>query len=349
MKKRNILLMAFLCLIFSQTYALQQQPIDNFFDNLESNNMAMGTATVMKGENVVYQKAIGVAKLPNTKADAQTQYRIGSITKTYTATVILQMIEEGKLSLKTPVDSYFKNVPNAKFITIEHLLYHRSGLFNLTEEDGFSKWIQKPRSRNEILTKIIKSGFNFSPGARKEYSNTNFILLSYIAEEADNKNFAEVLKTRIFSPLALERTHFGGKLHTDKNEALSYYYKDNEWVRIPKETYLNATMGAGGIVSTSKEVIFFYQSLFSGKLLKEESLKLMTTPKEEMGMGISVLNMNGLTIYGHDGGIDGYKSIAFYIPQLQLGSCMTFNASTVNMTQTAVQFLQTLLSANSPR
>ncbi|WP_158254393.1 serine hydrolase [Tenacibaculum sp. SG-28] len=309
----------------------------------------MGTTTVIEDGILVYQKSIGVAKLPKSKPDSNTQYRIGSISKTYTSTVILQMIEEGKISLNTTIGRYFKDIPNANRITIEHLLYHRSGLFNLTEEDGFSKWIQKPRFREDILAKIKNNGTNFDPGLKKEYANTNYILLSYIAEDVDNMAFEKVLQTRIFTPLRLERTNFGGQLNPSSNQALSYYRKGNVWERIPKETYLNATMGAGGIVSTSKEVAFFYHSLFSGKLLTKESLKLMTTPKDEMGMGISVVSYNGLIIYGHDGGIDGYTSIAFYIPELKLATCMTFNASTENMTETAIQFLQNFMSSNTSR
>jgi D-alanyl-D-alanine carboxypeptidase len=230
---------------------------------------------------------------------------------------------------------------NANKITIEHLLYHRSGLYNITKEDGFHTWISKPRKRREMLKKMVENGVDFEPDAKKEYSNTNYILLSYIAEEIDKKSFAKILKKRIINPLNLTNTHFGKEINLKKNEATSYYWEDSKWNPIIIETNLKGPMGAGAIVSTAKELTIFYTGLFFGKLLSKESLQKMTSPKDEMGMGISVINYKGALVYGHDGGIDGFRSMAVYIPTKNLAMAFTFNASGVSTTGTIIKILET--------
>jgi len=342
MKKNIIIFLGLLCSIFTIAQNTQQENLDNLFNQFEKENKAMGSISIAENGIIVYQRSIGYANLvTKTKADEFTKYRIGSITKTYTATIILQLIEERKLNLNTLLKDYFPKIVNANKITIEHLLYHRSGLVNITSEDGFETWISKPRNRNEVLTKIIKNEIDFEPDTKKEYSNTNYILLSYIAEDIDEKSFSEIIKSRITKPLNLTRTQFGEEIKSAENEAFSYYWEDSKWNAITLETNLLGTMGAGAIVSTSKEVALFYDNLFSAKLITEASLGKMTTVKDEMGMGISVLNFKGLTIYGHDGGIDGFRSIAAYIPEKNLAVSFTFNASNGSSTNTLIQILET--------
>ncbi len=341
MKKINTIFIAFLCSFFIETQTSQKINSDYLLSSFEYENKAMGTVSIAENGITTYQNSIGFADLTlKKKANEFTKFRIGSITKTFTATVILQLVDEGKIHLNTLLEEYFPEIPNANVITIEHLLYHRSGLYNITKEDGFHVWVSKPRKRVEMLKKMIFNGVVFEPNTKNEYSNTNYILLSYIAEDIDKKSFAKILQKRIVKPLNLTNTHFGKEINLKKNEATSYYWEDSKWKSITIETNLKGPMGAGAIVSTAKELTVFYTNLFSGKLLSKESLQKMTSPKDEMGMGISIINYKGLLVYGHDGGIDGFRSMAIYIPSKKLAMAFTFNASRVSSTGTIIEILE---------
>lgn len=178
-----------------------------------------------------------------------------------------------------------------------------------------------------MLTKIRGYESLFEPDSKTEYSNSNYILLAYIAEDIDKKFFGEIIQKRIVEKLNLENTDFGKDIDFSKNEAMCYYLENGKWKPITFHTNLTGTMGAGGVISNAKDVSIFYNALFTGKLLSEKSLQLMTTPKEEMGMGISVNDFNGLTVYGHDGAIDAFRSTAVYIPKFKSAIVLTFNAS----------------------
>ena len=204
------------------------------------------------------------------------------------------------------------------------MLYHRSGIYNITTDRNFEVWISEPRNRIEMITKIKGYKSLFTPNSKTEYSNSNFILLAYIAEYVEKKPFEEIVNNRIVNKLNLKSTAFGKDIDFSKNEAMCYYPESGEWQPITFHTNLTGTMGAGGIISNAKEVGVFYNALFTGKLLSEKILKQMTTPKEEMGMGISVNEFNGLIVYGHDGAIDGFRSAVAYFPKLKLTICFYF-------------------------
>lgn len=347
MKTQIIVFIGFVCSFF--TYA-QQEGLDQLLHSFEVEQKAMGTVSIFQNGKEVYNKSFGKANLAQNRiANENTKYKIGSISKVFTASIVLKLIEEQKLELNTLLSKYFPMVPNSSKITIKHLLSHQSGLFNITDEEGFDTWIRKPRNRKEMLGKIIKGGSVFEVGTQTTYSNSNFLLLSYIIEEIEKKPFSKVLNESIFKPLNLKRTTFGEKLKPKKNEAFSYFSSKGVWTPIYQETHLKSIKGAGGIASTAREVNMFYNALFTGKIISNEFIQKMVTPENEWGLGISVLNFQGITIYGHDGGIDGFQSLAVYLPALKTSIAFTFNAATVPATQTGIQILQTFLSSSAKK
>ena len=323
-KTLTLLLVAF----YSYISYSQNQNLDNLLSNYEKENETMGAVSILKNENEFFTRAIGYANIElNKKNNSETKFRIGSISKTFTATIILQLVDEGKLSLSDSLNRYFPDIPNSEKITISDMLYHRSGIYNITAEKNFEFWISKPRNKKEMLTKIKAHESLFKPDSKTEYSNSNYILLAYIAEDLDKKTFGEIIQKRIVKKLNLKNTDFGKDIDFSKNEAMCYYLENGKWQPITLHTNLTGTMGAGGIISNAKDISAFYNALFTGKLLSEKSLQLMTTPKEEMGMGISVNDFNGITVYGHDGSIDGFRSMAVYIPKFKSTIALTLNAS----------------------
>ncbi len=300
--------------------------LDSLFNTLNVNLQAMGGISISSEGVEVYKKYIGYADLDQDKKNnPQTKHRIGSITKTFTATVIMQLVAEAKLSLDTRLNQFFPRIPNSEKITIEDLLRHRSGIYNITNEEDIMSWIVHPQTRNNMLDRFVKNESDFEPDTKTQYSNTNYILLSYIAEDFDTKPFSEILEERIINPLKLERTHFGQEIDSNKNEALSYFKENGGWELADLETHLSGPMGAGAMVSTPRELCVFYDGLFAGGLVSKSSLEKMKTIKENMGMGMTQFVFKGLEVYGHDGGIDGFQSFTLHIPERNTSFALTFN------------------------
>ncbi len=294
--------------------AFDQANMDAFFDLLDAEKQAMGSIAIMQNGEQVYQRSIGYADVAAEKtADKDTKYRIGSISKTFTATLVLQLVETGELSLNTKLSEYFPQVPNAQLITVEQLLRHRSGIFNFTDAANYVEYMEQPKTRAELVDIIVAGGSIFPPDSTADYSNSNYVLLTYIAEKAAGKDYATLLQERICKPCALKRTDYGGKIDVSANEALSYQSANGQ--EIATETDMSIPAGAGSVVSTPGELTQFFSCLFTGKLLKEESLEAMTTLKDDYGMGLFQVPFSEKRAYGHNGGIDGFQSMAGYFPE----------------------------------
>ena len=313
---------------FSQQQGLKQ--LDELFHLLDDQNKAMGNIAIMKQGNFVYKNAIGYqykTSQNKKKANENSKYRIGSITKVITATLIYQLLDEKKLSLEDELAKYFPNIPNAKKIKISNLINHSSGLFNITEEPDFQNWMLKPSTQDQMLTRIKKHEVLFQPGEKNAYSNTNYIILGYIIEKIENKSYAKVLKNRIVDKLQLKNTYYGNAINIENNECQSYHYKNNK-LKPATETHMSNPGGAGGVVSTPKDLSIFMNALFTNKLISQKSFEYMiTSTSNSFCNGIMTIQQDGQTIYGHGGAIDGFNSFLLFVPATQTAIAVTLNAS----------------------
>lgn len=327
LKKYTVLLLFSLSTLHLSSQGFDVQMMDSLFARIEQHEQGMGSISLFKDGEEIYQNSIGYADIQNQiAAGAHTKYRIGSISKSFTAAIIMQLIDEGKLTLSSPLADYFPNLPNANEITIEHLLRHRSGLYNFTNAADYPKWMEQSRSKAELLELFKEKGAVFSPDEKAEYSNTNYVLLSYIAEMADGKTYRELLSTRITTPLKLNNTYFGGKIAPAEQEALSYNRLDGQW-ELATQTDMSIPMGAGAIVSTPNDLNRFYHALFAGKVVSVNALKEMTKLVEGFGIGLFPMPFYEKLSYGHAGGIDGFQSMAMYFQDENLNVSYTSNAT----------------------
>ena len=328
--KKFILLLCFSAALQAQDF--NQSKLDSLLYTLAENDKMMGGLSIFYDGKEVYQKSIGFSAISsNTKADSNTKYRIGSITKTYMATLLMQIVAEGKLKLTDTLSMYFPEVTNAEKITIDDMLRHRSGIFNITEAADFETWVTEPRTRKELLGLLNTNEIAFQPKEKTGYSNTNYILLSYILEDITGKSFGQLLNERIVTPLALKRTEFGHKIQSQKNEALPYYRENGAWNAVESLTNMQNPMGAGSVVSSPTEVAQFYNALFTGKLVSEKSLQQMTDVSTGMGYGLSGGVFNDKKGFGHDGGIDGFQSFALYFPKEKVAMTLSSNAYDISI------------------
>ena len=330
MKKTLILLLLFSQIAFTQSTNYNQ--LDSFLDLLYQNDKIMGSMVILKDGKTVFEKSVGYQYLNENEkktSSSKTKYRIGSITKTFTAVMIFQLIDEGKLKLNTKLFEYFPDVPNSKKIEIAHLLNHSSGLFNITADENFNE--QEPTTQERMLSMIAKHDLDFQPGERHEYSNTNFVLLGYALERIENKPYGQVLEERITKPLSLKNTYYGSEIDITNNESLSYYYEDDNSLHEAKQAHLSNPGGAGGIVSNPSDLVAFIDSLFNDKLMSKNSFKTMTTIEDEYGSGILSAKKAGLTLFAHNGGIDFFQSMLVYIPELKTAIALNANALNYGM------------------
>ncbi len=201
-----LLLLVSRALLHAQTQE-QNKKLDSLFDKINANELTMGSISIFSNGKEAYSRSIGYLDVANqTPANSSTAYRIGSITKTFTAVVVMQLVEEGKLKAEALLAEYFPQVPNSDKITVEHLLRHQSGLFNITDDEDHKKWMLTPQSREVMLKRIVKNGTLFMPAEETKYSNTNYLLLPYIAEEIEDKTYAEIVKQRIVDKIDLKNT-----------------------------------------------------------------------------------------------------------------------------------------------
>ncbi|GGG44777.1 serine hydrolase domain-containing protein [Bizionia arctica] len=313
---------------FSNLTAQNFNQLDEFLETLYKNHKMMGNLTISKDGNTIYNKSVGYQvingkeSIPITDAS---KFRIGSITKTFTAVMIFQLIDEGKLKLEQPLSKYFPQIPGSESITIASMLNHSSGLFNIAQDENFNEEIET--TREQMLSKISSHQLNFEVGEKHEYSNTNYVLLGYILEDVEKAPYSQILETRIVKTLNLKNTFFGSAINTTNNECLSYYYDDNDGsLHEANQAILTIPGGAGGIVSNPSDLVIFLNGLFQGKLMSEKSFNVMTTINDEFGSGILSAKKNGMTIYAHNGTIDFFRSMYIYILDLDIAIALNTNA-----------------------
>jgi len=316
---KRYLITLLLCLFAgaaSFAQGIDRVKLDSLFNSLSKNNLAMGSIAISKNGKVIYQKAIGFSQIhgvDSTVANGQTRYRIGSITKMFTAAIIFQLIEKGELSLSDTLSKYFPQLPNASRITIGNMLYHRSGLPNFTNHTNYDDWKDKPKTHQELLDMIINQKPDFEPNAKADYNNSNYLLLGYIAEKIYHKPYKDILNERIINRIGLTQTYYGDA-SPRQNESSSYKYFNNQW-QADKAAYLDNFCGAGAIISTPADMLKFMNALFAYKIVSKTSLDKMKTFIDGYGMGMFPYEFESHHGFGHNGKTEGFASSLSYYPE----------------------------------
>ncbi len=327
-----------LALILALTYSLftvaqdRFTKMDSLLTYLNKNDKFMGSLCIREGENVVFNKAYGFADVDkNIAADRMTKYKIGSVTKTFTALMIMQLIEEKKLNLQTKLNRFYPKITNAEKITIYDLLHHRTGIVDYINGDSITaKNIYRFHSKEEMIQKITDYKPLFEPGTKHEYSNSNYNLLGYIIETLTKKSYAENIQTRIVKKANLLNTYFPqGKIETSIGESYSYLFNGTKWEKV-EEWENSIAYSAGAIISTPADLTRFMYALFDGKLVKPSSLEQMKEIKEGYGKALMQFPFGERRFYGHTGGIENFRAVVGYYPTEKLGISLIVNGDNFN-------------------
>ncbi len=308
-----------------------------------------GITLLVDAPTARFAGASGLADLEaGTPLQPDDAFRIGSITKMFTATVMLQLQEEGVLSLDDPLSAWLPEIadglPNGSLITLRMLLNHTSGIYEYTEDTesilGFFHDPYQSYTPQQIIDRVIALGkANFVPGDSWSYSNTNYILAGMIIEAATGMSAARALRARIIEPLGLTHTYLDSSEPPTADLVPGYTSDLSGQVTNSAGWNVSFAWTAGAMVSTPSDLARFIRALFAGELFASpETLREMQTTidlgdRSGYGLGIlsAPLDMRALgalddTLWGHNGGIFGYASTLLYAPNADLVLVVLMNS-----------------------
>lgn len=353
MKKLLLIYLVIIC-FHGFSHAQNSEAIDSYYQSFLSNDEAKPlTALLVRLENkrtgTILHKGYGSNSITDTsKVVPNSPYKTASVTKMFTATLILQLIEQNKLQLSDRVSEVlsnelfvkfdqlhmYKGKPYAHEITVEQLLNHTSGLadiFSDTEEAFIQLFMSNPTKQwttEDLFNTYYDFGLNtqahFKPGEDYSYSDTNYFLLGLIIEKLTLTSLAEAYRSYIIEPARLKHTYFEyHEAPTNDISMPSTYLQDTEL-----STDLNTSFdwAGGGLVSTTSDLSLFIQALFDGQLIKDNGLfqKMIYNSGSRYGYGIFIYNVNGHTFYGHSG---YWGNMVCHDPQRELTLAVSVNQS----------------------
>lgn len=297
-----------------------EEKVDRLFRDYAGDSTPGAAVRVIRDGEVILTRTYGMANIESGQpVTAATNFRLASITKQFTATSIMMLIERNRLTLDTVLLQIFQDFPAyGDDITIEYLLQHRSGLLDyepLVPDDATEQ------VRDADVLEILKqqdAGY-FPPGSDYRYSNSGYAVLAMIVEEMSNRSFAEFLQARIFTPVGMENTlAFEDGISTVPDRAMGYTVSDSG-VEFTDQSLYSAVLGDGGVYSSLDDLYLWDQALYRDDLISAESKQQMLTPAlENYGFGWRIDNYEGHVRYHHSGSTSGFRNYLQRFPEQKL-------------------------------
>lgn len=311
----------------------------------------MGAVQVTAGDKTLLDKGYGFANLewnvPNTP---NTKFRIGSVTKQFTAAAVFLLQERGKLSIHDPLKKYVPDVPAAwGDVTIYHLLTHSSGVPNFTDLPEYWTRRVSPATPDQLIDLVHSKPLDFPPGTKWNYSNTGYDLLGMIIGKVSGQSYATFLTENFFKPLGMNDTGYD-KATTILPHRASGYEREKDGLQNADYVDTSVLFSAGALYSTTHDLAAWEQALFAGKVLSSSSLKKMTSPYiatamagADYGCGLFIQKIGGHTVVSHPGFIDGFTAELVYVPDRKMTIVVLANVSGPEPTMWATMLAKTVL------
>ena len=290
--------------------------MDRIVQNSAQADEFSGAVLVARDGQILLDKGYGFANrewgIPN---ESDTKFRLGSITKQFTAVAIMILNERGLVDLDAPVKTWVPDAPAAwDQVTVRRLLAHTAGVPNFTSFDDFQAKKTLPVTVDGLIARFRDHPLDFQPGEGRKYSNSGYVLLTAVIEKASGKSYADFLAETIFQPLGMSDTGY------DRNAVVlprraSGYAPSAGGVINADYWDMSIPQGAGGLYSTTHDLLKWEQGLFGGRLLRPQALTLLTTPvRDQYAFGVFVTQAEGNTTIAHSGGLDGFNTYMAYDP-----------------------------------
>lgn len=305
-----------------------KKKLDAYFDGLQG--QLSGSLAISERGALRYQRSIGFATIENgapQPADAGTRYRIGAVTRLFTAALAFQLAEQATITLDNKIAEFYPDLPNAIGISYRQLLQQRSGLADYTASPGFDAWRTTPRTHDDMLKAIAARGSRFAPGERVEISDTNYLLLGYVLEKVTDRSYDDLLRRRITSRLGLVRTYQAGAGGETTLEARSYEWTPDGW-REAADDDASVGGGASSLVSNAGDLVTFTDALLAGKVVSPYNVAAMRDD-ENTGVGIALrrLTVAGAQCTGERAHIAAYDAFVCHFPAPRITIAWTGNAA----------------------
>lgn len=322
-QRTTIFILLFLCVPPIWAAEIPSEQADALLGGLIKTSDPGLAVLVAQGGKILFEKGCGMADLEHhvPVIPQTTSFRIASVTKQFTASAILKLQEEGKLSANDKLSKYIPDFPRGDEVTLRHLLTHTSGIHNYTDEPDFLSRVTNATTTEAIIEEIKKCPYDFEPGAKWNYDNSGYILLGYIVEKVSGQSYGDFLRENFFLPLGMTNT--GVYRAHPPHEALGYSLGTNGLTRA---LYWDPSWcgGAGALSSTVEDLYRWNEGIFNGRVLDAASLATAFTPVKMSegqvnwdagyGCGWYVGHYRGLREISHDGLMSGFRSILLRMP-----------------------------------
>ncbi len=291
----------------------------------------------VKNGQVIFRKAYGLANLElGVPLQPDMVFRLGSVTKQFTATAIMMLAEQGKLSIQDPITKYLPDYPmQGHVITVEHLLTHTSGIQSYTDMPGWmTSKILADMTVQELIDGFKREPMQFAPGERFAYNNSGYILLGAIIEKASGEDYGRFITDHIFKPLGMNSSYYGTNERIIPRRVEGY---DGSQAEQRNARYLSMTQpyAAGSLVSTVDDLARWDEALYTERLLKKPALEQMWTPYKlkdgkptDYGYGWTLAKLQGRRAVEHGGGIFGFTSYGLRLPDDHVYVAVLCNTTT---------------------
>lgn len=316
------------------------------------------SVSVGRADRVLLEEGAGIADLEfDVPANAQTMFRMGSVTKQYTAAGIMKLVERGKLGLD---DDVRKHVPafdfGGRIVTIRQLLNHTSGVPNYTNVPRFmAEYAPRDLTHEQLLATIKDVKADFEPGKGWNYSNTGYYVLGMVIEAVDGRPYARFMQEEFFTPLGLTRTRYGSEREIIRNRAQGYALDPNG-VRLNDSLIsMNVPGGAGALSASAGDMVRWQIALTGGRAVTADSYRQMTESTvaagqggARYGFGLNVGGSEGRRRISHSGGIQGFNSVLVYLPDTGLHVAVVSNSEAVPSTAVGEQIITAITNSVAP-
>ncbi|MGC1524567.1 MAG: serine hydrolase domain-containing protein [Phormidesmis sp.] len=335
--------------------------INNYLEACAQSGGFSGSVAIAQGERSAIAQSYGQAnrehKVPNRP---QTKFRIGSITKQFTATAILQLQERGSLNVHSPVSTYLPDYPQGDQITVHHLLTHTAGIpeyLNPESFPDFLDWMRLPTALDQLVERFKNLPLEFKPGERFKYSNSGYVLLTQIIETVSAQPYADYLQVSIFDPLGLYNTGYESPLAVVPNLAQGYLSLGGDAYLQASPFDLSIAQGAGGLYSTVEDLAewnqWLYESVSDQTVLSRAARAMMLVPAARVdleehpdtfyGYGLALDTYLERQRIHHLGSISGFSSALAYYPERMLTVVVLSNLETAVTRKISEELAATIL------
>ncbi len=315
MLKKKILVIGILVLLLFSMGGVEANTdlsteIDNYITTYEEMGIFSGTVLVAENGKIIINKGYGYADLElDVKNQKETKYRIGSLTKQFTAAAVMQLAEQNKLKTEDKLSKYIPDYPRGDEIKIKNLLNHTSGIFDYTKTQKFRDMMGKRIQLKKVIDLFKDKDLIFQPGQKYQYCNSNYVLLGYIIEQVSGLNYEEYLNKNIFNPLEMNNSGYAYHHKIIKKRASGYVMSPAGKKSNMYHDDATFAHGAGALYSTTKDLYKWDRALYTDQILTDKSLKQMfTSGLGNYGFGFKIDELfKNKRIY-HHGGTMGYTA-----------------------------------------